>query len=104
MVMFGMGGIYVELIKDVSFCIAPVTKSDILSAINETYAGKLLKGFRGMPTGDVEAVIDVIGRIAQLSLDHPELIEFEINPLVVYEIGKGVASLDSRAILREKSI
>jgi acetyl coenzyme A synthetase (ADP forming)-like protein len=104
MIMFGMGGIYVELIKDVSFCIAPVTKSDILSAINETYAGKLLKGFRGMPTGDVEAVIDVIGRIAQLSLDHPELIEFEINPLVVYEIGKGVASLDSRAILREKSI
>ena len=99
MIMFGMGGIYVELIKDISFCIAPMTKSDILNAINETYAGKLLKGFRGMPAGDVEAVIDVVRRIAQLALDQPNLLEFEINPLVVYETGKGVVSLDSRAIL-----
>ena len=99
MIMFGMGGIYVELIKEISFCIAPMTKSDILNAINETYAGKLLKGFRGMPAGDVEAVIDVVRRIAQLALDQPNLLEFEINPLVVYETGKGVVSLDSRAIL-----
>jgi len=99
MIMFGMGGIYVELIKEISFCIAPMTKSDILNAINETYAGKLLKGFRGMPAGDIGAVVDVIRRIAQLALDQPNLLEFEINPLVVYETGKGVVSLDSRAIL-----
>jgi acetyltransferase len=73
---------------------------DIVDAINGTFAGKLLKGFRGMPAGDIEAVIDVIGRIAQLANDHPSLMEFEINPLVVYESGQGAVSLDSRAILR----
>jgi acetyltransferase len=100
MIMFGMGGIYIELIKDVAFRIAPMNRMDIVDAINGTFAGKLLKGFRGMPAGDIEAVIDVIGRIAQLANDHPSLMEFEINPLVVYESGQGAVSLDSRAILR----
>lgn len=99
MIMFGMGGIYIELIRDVAFRIAPMTRTDIVDAINETIAGKLLKGFRGSPAGDIEAVIDVIGRIAQLAIDNPNLMEFEINPLVVYESGKGAVSLDSRAIL-----
>jgi acyl-CoA synthetase (NDP forming) len=98
-IMFGMGGIYIELINDVAFRIAPMTRTDIVDAINETFAGKLLKGFRGTPAGDIEALIDVIGRLAQLAIDHPNLLEFEINPLVVYESGKGVVSLDSRAIL-----
>lgn len=99
MVMFGMGGIYVELIKDVAFRIAPLTKEDILEMIDETYAGKLLRGFRGEGASDLEAVVETIGKVAQLAVDHPNIQEFEINPLIVYEAGKGTIALDSRAIL-----
>ena len=99
MLMMGMGGIYVELLKDVAFRIAPVTRDEIRQMILETYAGQLMQGFRGQPAMDVEAVVEVVGRIAQLALDFPMISELEINPLIVYEAGKGVIAVDSRAIL-----
>jgi len=99
LMMFGMGGIYVELIKDVSFKVAPLEYSDIVSMIESTYAGRLLKGFRGSKPADMQAVVDVIGRLSQLALDHPGISEIEINPLLVLDQGQGAVALDSRVIL-----
>ncbi|NPV77663.1 MAG: acetate--CoA ligase family protein [Anaerolineae bacterium] len=98
LVMFGLGGIYVELLTDVAFRIAPMTHQQALDMVNSTRAGKLLAGLRGQPAADIEAVIDCILRLGQLALDFPEISEIEINPLLVYESGKGVLALDARAL------
>ena len=70
-VMFGLGGIYVELFKDVSFRVAPVSPEDALEMIHETRAGKLLTGFRGAPPADLDAVVDCIRRLGQLGWTSP---------------------------------
>lgn len=100
MMMFGMGGTMVELLKDVSFKIAPLSREDIYEMVQSTIAGRLLKGFRGSKPGDIEAVVDVIAKLSQLSLDNPQIAEIEVNPLIVYPEGEGVVSLDSRAIIK----
>jgi acetyl coenzyme A synthetase (ADP forming)-like protein len=100
LMMFGMGGVFVELIKDVAFKVAPLSSDDISDMISSTYAGKLLKGFRGSAPADVIALSNVIARLGQLAVDFPELDEIEINPLLVFNQGEGVLSLDSRAILK----
>lgn len=97
--MFGMGGIYVELFKDVSFRIAPISRKDALDMIAGTKAGMLLKGFRGSKEADIEAVVDVLLRLSQLVCDFPEIEEIEINPLLVMPKGEGALALDSRIIL-----
>ena len=100
LVMFGLGGIYVELFKDVSFRIAPFTREDAVQMVQETKAGLLLDGMRGHKAGDVEAVIECILKIAQISLDYPEIQEIEINPLLVFDNKHGAVALDGRAILK----
>ena len=100
LLMFGLGGIYVELFSDVAFRVAPVTRSEALAMIHATRAGKLLTGFRGAPPADLDAVVDVILRLGQLSLDFPEIEEVEVNPLLVFPQGSGALALDCRAILR----
>ncbi len=100
MMMFGMGGTMVELLKDIAFKIVPLSREDILAMINETIAGRLLKGFRGSKPADLEAVVDVIARLSQLAIDNPEISEIEINPLIVYPEGEGVMAIDSRAIMK----
>ncbi len=99
-VMFGLGGIYVELFKDVSFRVAPVSKTEALEMIRETHAGRLLTGFRGQPQADLDAVVSTIQRLGQLALDFPEIEEAEVNPLLVYPQGQGAVVLDGRIILR----
>jgi acetyltransferase len=99
-VMFGLGGIYVELFKDVSFRVAPVSPEDALEMIRETRAGKLLTGFRGAPPADLDAVVDCIQRLGQLGLDFPEIEEAEVNPLLVFPQGQGALALDGRVIRR----
>lgn len=89
----------VELLKDISFKVAPLTSEDIDEMIDRTLAGKLLKGYRGSAKADIGAVKDAISRLSQLSLDNPEISEIEINPLIVYPEGQGAISLDSRAIM-----
>lgn len=97
LMMFGLGGIYVELFGDVSFRVAPLSRRDALEMIQQTHAGKLLSGFRGSETGDLQAVVDVILRLSQLALDFPQIAEMEINPLRVFP--RGVLALDGRIIL-----
>ncbi|MGB9586142.1 MAG: acetate--CoA ligase family protein, partial [Anaerolineales bacterium] len=80
---FGLGGIFVEAIKDVSFRIAPIDHQDAFEMINEIRAHTILDGLRGKPPYDKEAIVDVLLRINQLVLDFPEIAEMDINPLVV---------------------
>uniref|UniRef100_A0A7C4KZ46 CoA-binding protein n=1 Tax=Bellilinea caldifistulae TaxID=360411 RepID=A0A7C4KZ46_9CHLR len=97
LIMFGLGGIYVELFGDVSFRVAPLTRREALDMIHQTHAGKLLSGFRGEEPGDLQAVVDVILRLSQLALDFPQIAEMEINPLRVFR--RGALALDGRIIL-----
>ena len=99
LMMFGLGGTMVELLKDISFKVAPLTSEDIDEMIEKTLAGKLLKGYRSSAKADIKAVKDTIARLSQLSLDNPAISEIEINPLIVYPEGQGAISLDSRAIM-----
>lgn len=101
LMMFGLGGIYVELFGDVSFRVAPLMHEDALEMIHSTRAGRLLTGFRGMPEADVEAVADTILRLSKLALDFPQISEIEINPLLVLPKGKGALALDGRVILQD---
>lgn len=99
LMMFGLGGTMVELLKDISFKVAPLTGEDIDGMVENTLAGKLLKGYRGSARADIAALKDTIARLSQLSLDNPAISEIEINPLIVYPEAQGAISLDSRAIM-----
>ena len=101
LIMFGLGGIYVELFKDIAFSIAPLTRDDATYMIEATSAGKLLKGIRGNTAADIEAVTEAILSLSQIALNHPEIQEIEINPFLVYPQGKGALALDARAILKD---
>jgi len=101
LMMFGLGGVYVELFKDVGFGVAPFSPDQAKELIFSTKAGTLLQGFRGGPVYDLESVVEVIGRLSQLALDFPRISEVEINPLLVLPDGKGTVVLDARMILTE---
>jgi acetate---CoA ligase (ADP-forming) len=103
LMMFGLGGVYVELFGDVSFRVAPLTRQDAHEMISQTRAGRLLTGFRGQPEADLEAVVGTILRLSRLALDFPEIDEVEINPLLVLPKGEGVLALDGRVILGESA-
>jgi len=94
-----LGGIYVELLKDVAFRVAPFSRAETLAMIGETHAGKLLAGLRSQPPADIDAVAEVIERVAQLALDHPEIQEIDVNPLLVYPNGQGALAVDVRMVL-----
>lgn len=103
LMMFGLGGIYVELFGDVAFRVAPLTPADAREMIEKTRAGKLLTGFRGQVHADIDAVVEAILRLGQLALDFPQIEEMEINPLLVLPQGQGALALDGRVILSDRS-
>ena len=90
----GMGGTLVELIRDVSIRVLPVISSDINAMIQELQAYRLIRGFRNVPARDVPALVALIGSVAQLFLDRPDIIEFDLNPVLLYE--KGACAVDAR--------
>ncbi len=96
LLMFGLGGIYVELLKDVSFRVIPVTDVDAQEMIDGIKTAKMLKGFRSITERDTEAIKDVLLRISQLCRDFPEIEEMDINPLMALEKGKGAIAVDAR--------
>jgi acetyltransferase len=96
LVMFGSGGTEVEGLKDVQFALAPITYHEAELLLEETWAGRKLKGFRNLAPADRKAVLDVIIRVAQLAFDFPQLREIEINPLSVLEQGQGALAVDVR--------
>lgn len=96
MVMFGSGGVEVEGLKDVAFALAPLTLLDAEWMLENTWAGRRLRGFRNLPPADRQAVIDAILRLGQLAADFPQLTEIDINPLRVFPASQGTAALDVR--------
>jgi len=101
LVMFGSGGVYVELLKDVSFRLAPTTRSEALAMIEETLAGKSLSGLRGKLPADKSAVADVIVAVSQWIVADEHITEMDINPLVVYDEGQGAVAVDMRVATRD---
>jgi acetyltransferase len=101
LVTFGLGGIYVETLKDVTFRIAPFSRAEANEMLAEIRATALLDGVRGFPPVDKEALVDSLLRVGQLVLDFPEILELDINPLVVYPRGEGVIAIDMRLVLAE---
>ncbi|WP_245605469.1 acetate--CoA ligase alpha subunit [Thermodesulfobacterium hydrogeniphilum] len=97
MIMFGLGGIYVEVLKDVSFRIVPVAKQEAYEMIEEIKGKKLLEGVRGEKPCDKEDIVDKILRLSQLVMDFPLIKEIDINPYVVKY--KGGIALDARIII-----
>lgn len=95
-IMFGLGGIYVEALKDVSFRIAPLSRKVAAEMIEEIKAVKLLKGTRGEDPSDMESIIEIILKVSQLVTDFPEIIEMDINPLFVKRQGEGSIAGDAR--------
>jgi acetyltransferase len=99
LVTFGLGGIYVETLKDVTFRVAPISKQEAKLMLSEIRARAILDGVRGNPPLDKEAIVDAILRIAQLVQDFPEILELDINPLMVYPRGQGAIAIDMRLVL-----
>jgi len=99
LVMFGMGGIYVEALADVSFRLAPLSRADAEEMLNEVRSAKILDGLRGSPPADRTALVDAILRVGQLAAACPELSELDINPLLVLPEGQGALAVDVRLIL-----
>jgi acyl-CoA synthetase (NDP forming) len=95
--MFGLGGIFVEILKDVSFRIAPITEIDAREMIEEIKAFPILKGYRGSPPADLESIIKILMAVSKLVTERPEINQLDLNPVEVYE--KGAKVVDARIIL-----
>ena len=101
MIMFGFGGIYVEIFEDVKFAIAPLNEIEAENMITGIKTHKLLEGTRGDKPKDIPSITDTILRISQLATDFPEINEFEINPLMVFDEGEGALAVDMRMVLKK---
>ncbi len=99
LVMFGLGGIYVNFLKDISFRLAPLSDHEAQGMMEETRAYTLLKGIRGESPSDIESLKNTILRVGQLVWDFPEIVEMDINPVIVYEWGEGCIALDVKITL-----
>jgi acyl-CoA synthetase (NDP forming) len=95
--MFGLGGIFVEVLKDVTFRIAPINEQDAREMITEVKAYPILKGYRNQPPADIDTIIQILVNTSRLVMDHQEIKELDLNPVMVYE--KGAKTVDARIIL-----
>lgn len=100
MLMFGLGGIFVEVMKDVTFHLAPITSEEAVQMLIATRSYEILKGKRGQKGVDLEAIANGLQRISQLTTDFPEIQELDINPFIVGEIGGTAVVADARMTLR----
>jgi acetyltransferase len=100
LIAFGLGGIYVEVLQDVTFRLAPVSRQEAAEQVRAIRTYPLLQGVRGEPPADIAAAEEVILRVSQLVMDFPEIVEMDINPLVVNNRGAGAVVLDARIILQ----
>ncbi len=98
-IMFGLGGTFVEVLKDVSFRLVPIRELGAHNMIKSIRAAKVFEGFRGQPPADIEAVAECLERLSQLATDFPEIAELDINPLIVHAQGKGAHVADVRIAL-----
>ena len=100
-IMFGLGGIFVELLKDVSFRIAPITQSDAKEMINEIKALPMLQGFRGGPNVDLKNIVETLLKVSKFTIDYiDDILEIDLNPIFAYD--DHLLTVDARVILTEK--
>ncbi len=96
-IMFGLGGIFVEVLKDVTFRVAPIMEDEAREMITEVKAYPLLKGYRNLPLADIDAIVQILLNTSRLVMEHQEIKELDLNPIMVYE--KGAKTVDARIIL-----
>jgi len=96
-IMFGLGGIFVEILKDVSFRLAPITKDDAWEMLDEIKAKKMLDGPRGTAKADKETIVNILLSVSKMLMECPEIKELDMNPILVYD--KGARAVDARVIL-----
>lgn len=101
LLMFGLGGIYTEALKDVAFRLAPLRENVARQMIKAIRSYKLLEGVRGEAPSDMDAIAECLMRLSQLVTDHPRIKELDVNPLMVYAVGEGAMVADARLILTE---
>ncbi len=99
MLMFGLGGIFVEVMKDVTFNIAPITQDEAMQMLQSTKSYELLKGVRGQAQVDMVAIADALQRISQLVTEFPQIAEMDINPFMVGRVGEISVAADARITL-----
>ena len=99
LIMFGLGGTYVEVLKDVSFRLVPIRQLSAKNMIQSIRAAKVFDGFRGEPPADINAIAECLERLSQLVVDFPEIAELDINPLIVHAQGQGAHVADARIVL-----
>jgi len=99
LLMFGLGGIYVEAYRDVSFRLAPIRELSADNMISQIRGSKILQGFRGQPPADTRAIAECIERLSQLSIELPDVLELDVNPLVAFT--NGCRALDARIIIAD---
>ena len=90
-VMFGLGGIYTEILRDVSFRVAPITQQDAYQMMEEIRARKILDAVRGMAPADKKTLAKALVGLGRLGIDHPEIKEVDVNPLILTKKGKPIA-------------
>jgi acyl-CoA synthetase (NDP forming) len=97
-ILFGIGGIMVEIFQDVSLRLLPLTKEEALTMIREIKGYRLISGYRGRPAVDEQALVDCLLAVARISVDYPEIVEIDLNPVFAYPNGIQVA--DVRMIVK----
>lgn len=100
-ILFGLGGIFVEVFKDTAIRVAPIDETTAEEMTEEIKGSVLLKGFRGQRRGDIEALRKALVRISTLLTEHPEIINIDINPLIVLEEGQGCVAVDVKIEVAE---
>jgi acetyltransferase len=101
LMMFGLGGTMVEVLKDVSFRLAPMWEISAERMVHSIRSFQVLDGFRGTPPSDIPAIVDTLLRLSEMVCNHPEISELDINPLIVHAKGQGCSVADSRVMLRQ---
>ena len=96
-IMFGLGGIFVEVLKDISFRILPIEERDAREIINEIKGYEILKGVRGEGPKDIKAIKILLMKVSKLTMENPEINEIDLNPIFIFE--KGLQVVDARMIL-----
>ena len=96
LVAFGLGGIHVEVLADVTFRVAPLTDRDAAEMVREVRGVKLLEGHRGHPPADLDAIEDLLLRVSRLAEEVPEIAAIDLNPIVAYPPGQGCRIVDAR--------
>jgi acyl-CoA synthetase (NDP forming) len=96
-IMFGMGGIFTEVYKDVAFRVAPIDKIDALNLVHELRGSRILEGIRGQPHADIDAIVDLLMNVSSMMAQHSAISQLDLNPVIAYP--DGVCAVDTRIVL-----